>query len=87
MNQFTKEDIFFEVVNVLGELFEIPAENIKLESHLNTDLGLDSIDAVDMVVKLQKITGRKFTPAQFKSIRTISDIVNTVHGILHGDHE
>jgi len=46
------------------------------------DLDLDSIDAVDLVVKLQEYTGRKIAPAEFKSVRTIGDVVEKVYAQL-----
>ena len=46
------------------------------------DLDLDSIDVVDLLVKLQEVTNRKLTPSEFKSVRTVNDIVDRVHAIL-----
>ena len=46
------------------------------------DLDLDSIDAVDLVVRLQDLTGRKIKPDQFKTVRTVSDVVDRVHDLL-----
>ena len=53
------------------------------EANLFTDLDLDSIDAIDMVVYLQKKTGKKFSPEQFKTVRTINDVVEVVYQITH----
>ena len=50
--------------------------------HLFEDLDLDSIDAVDLVVKLQDLTGRKFKPEEFKSVRTVGDILDRVQALL-----
>jgi len=51
---------------------------------LQRKLGLtvDSIDAVDLVVKLQEYTGRKIAPAEFKSVRTVGDVVDRLHDQL-----
>jgi acyl carrier protein len=87
VNIQSREDILNEIQKVLSELFEIPLEKVTLGAKLNEDLGLDSIDAVDMVVKLQEITKRKFSPDQFKSIRTVGDIVTTVSDMLQEGHE
>ena len=64
----SKDDVLKEIQKVFGELFELSVEQVTLDADLNEDLGLDSIDAVDMVIRLQEITGRKLSPDQFKAI-------------------
>lgn len=46
------------------------------------DLDLDSIDAVDLVVKLREITGKKIEPDAFKQVRTVQDVVNEVEKLV-----
>ncbi|MBD2783955.1 acyl carrier protein [Xenorhabdus sp. DI] len=77
-----KQKIFQEVSQLLVQLFELSAEDITPESRLYEDLELDSIDAVDMVVHLQKKTGRKIKPEAFKSVRTVQDVVDAVEQLL-----
>lgn len=72
MNQ---HEIFQALSKTLQELFDIPAEKIKLEARLYEDLDIDSIDAVDLIVKMRQITGKKVEPEMFKSVRTINDII------------
>lgn len=78
----TKEEIFQTIKDTLVELFEIPAEDVTLEARLYEDLDLDSIDAVDMIVKLQEIVNRKINPEEFKTIRKVEDIVEITFKIL-----
>lgn len=82
MAKLDRDEIFAEVRRTLQELFELEAEQIQLESQLYQDLDLDSIDAVDLVVKLQDLTGRKISPEEFKSARTVEDVVNAVEALL-----
>ncbi|AOM42203.1 acyl carrier protein [Xenorhabdus hominickii] len=77
-----KHAIFQEVSQLLVQLFELSPEDITPESRLYEDLELDSIDAVDMVVHLQKKTGRKIKPEAFKSVRTVQDVVDAVEQLL-----
>lgn len=49
---YTKEELFDEIVRVMGDLFEVDTEGVTRESRLVEDLDLDSIDAVDMIVHL-----------------------------------
>lgn len=77
----TREEIFNTVADILNQTFEIPLEEIKPESHLLDDFDLDSIDAVDLIVKLQKYTTRNIDPEQFKQVRTVSDVVDAIEAI------
>ena len=78
-----KDEIFAEIAAMLVNQFELEPEQITLEANLFTDLDLDSIDAIDMVVYLQKKTGKKFSPEQFKTVRTINDVIEVVYQITH----
>ena len=65
-----------------SRLFEIDPQDITPEARLYEDLELDSIDAVDMIVHLQKKTGKKIKPETFKSVRTVQDVVDAVEQLL-----
>ncbi|WP_455818020.1 acyl carrier protein [Pseudomonas cerasi] len=77
-----KNDIYQEITGLLVKLFELDADDITPQSRLYEDLELDSIDAVDMVVHLQKRIGRKIKPEIFKSVRTVQDVVDAVEQLL-----
>ncbi|WP_034913981.1 MULTISPECIES: acyl carrier protein [Erwinia] len=78
-----KNEIYQEITDLLVKLFELDAGDIKPTSRLYEDLELDSIDAVDMVVHLQKRIGRKIRPEIFKSVRTVQDVVDAVEQLIH----
>jgi acyl carrier protein len=78
----TRDEIFATLSEYLQEMFEVPAGSITPEARLFEDLDLDSIDAVDLVVRLQDLTGRKIKPEAFKTVRTVSDVVDRVHDLL-----
>lgn len=78
-----KNQINQEVTDLLVKLFELDAADITPESRLYEDLELDSIDAVDMVVHLQKRTGKKIRPEMFRSVRTVQDVVDAVEQLIH----
>ena len=75
----SKDDILEQLRIVLNDLFEIEPEEVKLDADLNEDLDIDSIDAIDLVVKLKEITGKKIQPEAFKNVRTVSDVVDAIH--------
>ena len=77
-----RTDIFEKVRGYLDEMFEIPAEQITPSTRLREDLDLDSIDAVDLVVRLQEFTGKRISPAEFRAVRTVGDVVDCIHAIL-----
>lgn len=77
-----QQAIYQEVSELLINIFEIAPDDITPEARLYEDLELDSIDAVDMVVHLQKKTRAKIKPETFKSVRTVQDVVNAVEQLL-----
>lgn len=77
-----KEEIFSELKRILVELFETDEACITMDAHLYEDLDLDSIDAIDLVVKLQQITGKKVEPEAFKSVRKVQDVVDVIYDLI-----
>lgn len=78
----TKDEIFTKLRDVLVATFQLDPASIKLEANLFTDLDLDSIDAVELAIQLHDITGRRVKAEEFKSVRTVQDVVEAVHRIL-----
>lgn len=79
----SREEILTAIKNIMVEMFEIDEQSIHLQARLYEDLDFDSIDAVDMVVKLKEITGKAVKPEEFKTARTISDVVEAVYKMLN----
>lgn len=77
------QEIERKIKEILVADFEIDAEKLVPEAKLFEDLDLDSIDAVDMIVRLQQITGLKVKPEDFKQIRTLGDIVTVVEKLVN----
>ncbi len=75
----SKSDITTVLSKYLHDLFDLPTEKLVLNARLSDDLDMDSIDAIDLVVKLQEYTGRKISPSEFKSVRTIGDVVDKIY--------
>lgn len=78
----TEDEIFLNLKNRMVELFEVPPDRITLQAKLRDDLELDSIDAVDMAVELQKLTGRRVDFESLRSLETIADVVTLVDTYL-----
>ncbi|MDY6416893.1 MAG: acyl carrier protein [Succinivibrio dextrinosolvens] len=79
----TQQEIFTQIQQMLASLFEIEPKEIKPESKLFEELELDSIDAIDLVVKLQKTIGKKIMPEDFKNVRTVQDVVDVVYKLVN----
>ena len=78
-----KQDIFDRLSTTLQECFEIDAERIRPEARLKEDLDIDSIDAVDLIVKLRPLVGKRLHPETFKAGRTRQDGGDALHTLMH----
>jgi acyl carrier protein len=78
----TEAQILERLKTILTEDFEVDSARVTREASLFEDLDLDSIDAIDLAIKLQELTGKRIKPQEFKSIRTVGDVVTTVRQLL-----
>ena len=76
------EEILKRLKEILEEAFEISPERVVPEAQLFEELDLDSIDAVDLAIKLQEMTGRRIKPEDFKTVRTVGDVINAVKQLM-----
>ncbi|MDN4502128.1 acyl carrier protein [Alteromonadaceae bacterium BrNp21-10] len=74
----SKNEIFTQLKKILVTDFELDEGDITLEANLYEELDMDSIDAVDLVVKLRELTGCKIEPESFKKVRTVGHIVDEI---------
>ena len=76
------QDVFQILKDTLVEQFELDPAKITPDARLAEDLDLDSIDAVDMIIKLQEMTGRKVSPEDFKGVKTVADVQRIIEKML-----
>ena len=74
----TRDQIHDQIINMMVETFELERSTLTSESRLYEDLELDSIDALDMVVKLQDLTQRRVAEEELRELRTLGDVVDLV---------
>ncbi|MDQ7996022.1 MAG: acyl carrier protein [Luteibacter sp.] len=79
---FTFDDVLDRLRTVLQETFEIDPAKVTPDANLFTDLELDSIDAIDLAIQVQDMTGTRIKPEDFKSVRTVGDVVATVQTLV-----
>lgn len=76
MTEILENDaLLVQLRGVLAELFEIEPALVVPAARLKDDLDLDSIDAVDLVLKLRELTGSALTPRDFKDARTVAEVL------------
>lgn len=75
----TEKEIIDLTNKVFEENFEIEAKDLNPQAHIFIDLGLDSLDIVDLVVALQKNFGIKIRDEEkMRTIRTLEDVYKFV---------
>lgn len=77
-------EILDKMRDIFSRNFSIAPERVVPEARLFDELGLDSLDAVDLVIELQEFTGKRIKPDVFKSVRTVADVVRVVQEVQAG---
>ena len=72
---------------MLVERFELDSAAVRPDARLYEDLDLDSIDAVDLALVVQELTGRRIRPQEFRGVRTVADVERQVRSILSRDDD
>ncbi|MGI4836213.1 MAG: acyl carrier protein [Janthinobacterium lividum] len=78
----TRDDIFDTLRDALVELFELEPSQVTMDANLYEDLEIDSIDAVDLIDHIKRQTGKKIAAEDFKTVRTVGDVVDAVHRLV-----
>ena len=78
----TRDEILTSVRTALWELFEIDSSRVSPEANLYADLEIDSIDAVDLIDRVRRLTGKKVSGEDFRSVRTVGDLVGVIERLL-----
>ena len=74
----SRQEIYDIVRKTLVELFELEAPAVVPEASFNDDLEIDSIDAVDLIDHLSRIFERRVSPRDFRSVRTVQDLIDCI---------
>ena len=78
----SQAEVLDYVRQTLAQLFELDPGAVTPQSRLYEDLEIDSIDVVDLMDEVHKFTGRKATPEDFRSVRTVGDLVTVMQRLL-----
>jgi acyl carrier protein len=77
-----RDEIIKAINGVLIDGFEVVEADLVPTAQLYGDLGLDSLDAIDMLVYLEESLNRQVNPALFKNVRLLGDVYNVVEQAL-----
>jgi acyl carrier protein len=83
----TREEIFQKLKEILCKEFEIEADSVTGEAKLYEDLELDSIDAVDLLVKMKEFAPGRIEPEQFKKALTVQNVVDILYPLIENPIE
>lgn len=83
MEKMTREEIVKIVNEALIKEFELDPKSVKPEAHFFQDLGLDSLDAVDMVIVLEQAFKVKMrTNYEVGKILTLKDLYDFIEELI-----
>ncbi|HEY8120737.1 MAG TPA: acyl carrier protein [Myxococcota bacterium] len=78
----SRDEIFARLRDLLVESFALDVARVTRDAHLQGDLDLDSIDAIELAVRLEEETGLKLADEELRSVRRVDDVVELVHAKL-----
>lgn len=79
-----RREIEEKINDFLVEEMEIEAEKIRLDALLKDDLGLDSLDFVDIVVIVERTFGFKIKPEEMADVKTVRNFYSYIESKLKG---
>jgi acyl carrier protein len=78
----SRDEVLDRIRGTLVELFELSSADVTPEARLYEDLEIDSIDVVDLMEEMHRRTGRKASPEDFRSVRTVADLVSVMQRLM-----
>ena len=73
-----RSEIFSIVQGIIADYLGIPREEIKKESRLIEDLNLDSLDTLDLLLKVESKIETNLSDINHNDVITVDDIVTKV---------
>lgn len=74
--------IFDKVKEVFVETINCNEDDVKLESNITDDLGMDSLDAVELVMALEETFEISIEEDKVATFVTVQDIVNYIESVI-----
>ena len=80
---YTEDTIYSQLKQIMDKLFEVDASDIVANARLYEDLDIDSIDAVNMIIELRRITGKQIPAERYREAKTVADVVSVTVDVLN----
>jgi acyl carrier protein len=81
----SKAEILREIQLMMKELFDIDEKRVQPQARLIDDLELDSLDALDLAVKVEEITGLALDEQKLRELRTVEDVIIAIDKLVGPD--
>lgn len=82
----TEQEIFDRVKQILVDEFEVEEDSVRAESNMYSELELDSLDSVDLIVALENEFAFKINRAEdeetLRTLRTVGDVIRFIQSKL-----
>jgi acyl carrier protein len=78
------DDVLSAIQGVMKELFDLEPGRVQPAARLKDDLGLDSVDALDLVARMEELTGQALDEVGLRKIRTVADVMAAVQAVMKG---
>lgn len=75
----TKEEVIDIINKFLVEDFEIEESLLKPENMITTDIGIDSLDIVDIIVRVNEVFGFKLDKQELMNVKTLGDFYELIY--------
>ena len=78
----TQTEIYERIQDTLVQKFQIERKKITPEANLMKDLGMDSLDAIEMAVHIQELTNQRVAEDQLRKLQTVRDVIDMISRML-----
>lgn len=80
-NEITRSDIEKNMKEIINYSLGIPIEKILVNSHFNKDLGMDSLDVVELILYVEKKYEITIPDEQLEKVTTLNEMVEVIYNI------
>jgi acyl carrier protein len=82
MDSAQRTEILREIQIMMKQLFELDEARVQPTARLIEDLDLDSLDAIDLAVKVEQITGLALDEETLRAMRTVDDVIVAIDRLI-----
>lgn len=81
----TREEVKDKVIAQLSDLLSMAPKEITEDALLTTDLGMDSLDQVELIMGLEETFEFDISDEDTDKIKTVADIIEYIHANMPKD--